>query len=331
MLKKRRWLLLLLTLLVLAPIVAVAVERIQVAVGRAAHPMPGQLVDVGGHRLHLIRQGSGGPTVVLEAGSGEAASSWQTVADSLAPQTTVVRYDRAGYAWSEAADTARTGEHVTAELHAALAAVNAPKPYVLVGHSLGGLYAREFAQRYPADVEGLVLVDARPEDDARRTAPLLSGGTPATALPPWILASLKAVGALRAGGGALLDGLVPPDQRREFLDVTAAPWSYFATKQREADLIHLTEDAVRGQNLQDLPVRVIARGRPQDYEAAGIDAATGAELERIWQDGQRRQLTISRRAKLMVAERSGHLVPLEQPGIIVEVAREVIAEASASR
>ncbi len=287
--------------------------------------MPGTLVDVGGHRLHLVREGSGGPTVVLESGSGEAASSWTAVAGELARDTTVVRYDRAGYAWSEPADGPRTGEEITAELHAALDRVGAPKPYVLVGHSMGGLYARQFAQRYPGDVAGLVLVDARPEDDARRTAPLLEGVTTATSLPPWIPATLKTLGLLRAADDTLLQGLVPPDQRREFLDVTASP-SYFGTKQREADLIGRTEDAVRGRHLGDLPLRVVARGLPQDYAAAGIDTTTGAELEKIWQDGQRRMLRLSTRSRLVVAGRSGHLVPHEQPGVVVAAVREVLTE-----
>ncbi|BAL86180.1 hypothetical protein AMIS_9600 [Actinoplanes missouriensis 431] len=315
----------LLVILVVVPAVAAIVEWRNVAAGRAAHPMPGRLVDVGGHRLHVVKEGAGGPTVVFEAGSGEAASSWTAVADGLDRDATVVRYDRAGYGWSEASKAPRTGEQITAELHTALDSIGAPKPYVLVGHSLGGLYVREFARRYPGEVAGLVLVDARPEDDARRTASLLAGTTTATTLPPWIPATLKTFGLLRVAGGALLDGLVPAEQREEFLDVTAGSPGYFGAKQEEADLIAGTEDAVRRQQLGDLPVRVIARGLPQDYAAAGIDATTGAALEQVWQDGQRRMLELSRDSRLMIAEHSGHLVPYEQPSIIIDAVREVLA------
>ncbi|WP_263120537.1 alpha/beta hydrolase [Cellulomonas fimi] len=296
--------------------VAVLVENARTAAGREARPMPGELVDVGGHRLHLVVQGTGGPTVVLEAGSGEVASGWQQVAGGLSTTTTVVSYDRAGTAWSEAADEPRTASAVVSDLRTALREIDAPRPYVLVGHSLGGLYIREYARLHPDEVAGLVLVDARPEDDAARTAALLPDGAGTSSWPTWIPTTLKATGALRVGGGALLDGLVPAEYREEFLDVTASP-TYFATQRDEADRIGATEAALRGQDLGDLPVRVIARGLPQDYAAAGIDTATGRELERLWQDGQRRMLSLSSDSTLVVAEHSGHLIPREQPDLVV--------------
>ncbi|MBP2421446.1 alpha/beta fold hydrolase [Microbacterium imperiale] len=314
-----------LVVLVVAVGASVTIEQAQAAAGRAEHPMPGALVDVGGHSLHVVRAGEGGPTVVLEAGSGEVASGWQAVATALADDTTVIRYDRAGTAWSEPAGTPRTADAIVAELHTGLDKIGAPKPYILVGHSLGGLYVREFARQHPDDVAGLVLVDARPEDDARRTAELVPNGAGTAALPTWIPSLLKATGVLRLGQGVLLDGLVPASQRREFLDVTASP-TYFATQREEADLIGPTEQALRDQDLGALPVRIITRGLPQDYAAAGIDAGTGAELERIWQDGQRRMLALSTDSRLVVAERSGHLVPAEQPEIIVAQVRELLGE-----
>lgn len=301
------------------------VEHAQAAAGRAEHPMPGQLVDVGGHRLHVAQEGEGGPTVVFEAGSGEVASGWEEVASQLAGDTTVVRYDRAGTAWSEPSAEPRTADAIVADLRTALERLDVPRPYILVGHSLGGLYVREFARLHPDEVAGLVLVDARPEDDARRTADLVPGGAGTAALPTWIPSALKATGILRLDGDALLDGLVPLAQRREFLDVTASP-TYFATQREEADLIAPTERALQGQDLGDLPVRIIARGEPQDYAAAGIDAETGTKLERIWQDGQRRMLGLSTDSRLVVAENSGHLVPAEQPEIIVDQVREMLAD-----
>lgn len=314
-----------LAVIVLAIASSLAIEQAQVVAGRAEHPMPGEMVDVGGHRLHLVRTGTGGPTVVLESGSGEVASGWAPVAASLSRDTTVVRYDRAGTGWSEPSDTPRTAAAIVSDLHRALEEIGAPRPYLLVGHSLGGLYVREFARQHPGDVAGMVLVDARPEDDARRTSELLPGGAGTAALPTWIPSVLKATGVLRLGGGALLDGLVPEDQRREFLDVTASP-TYFATQREEADLIAPTEDELRQQDLSDLPLRVIARGLPQDYAAAGIDDDTGRQLERIWQDGQRRMLSLSSNSRLVVAERSGHLVTTEQPDIIVDQVRQVLDE-----
>lgn len=312
-------------LLWIVPLLGAGYEHLSAAAGRASHPVPGRMVDVGGRLLHVVQHGTGGPTVVLEAGSGEAASGWEAVTDRLAPTTTVVAYDRAGIARSEPSPRPRTARAVVDDLRTALHAIDAPQPYVLVGHSLGGLYVREYVREHPGEVAGLVLVDARPEDDARRTAPLLPDGAGAGTIPPWIGRSLHAVGALRIGGGALLDGMVPPAGRREFLDVTASP-TYFATKQAEADHIAPTERALRGQDLGALPVRVIARAVPQDYASAGIDAATGRRLEDIWQDGQRRMLHLSSDSTLVVAGGSGHMVPTERPDLVADVVRSLVKE-----
>ena len=133
------------------------------------YPPPGVLVDVGGHRLHLNVQGDGpGPTVVLEAGMGSFSSNWYWVQSELAMSMRVVAYDRAGLGWSERGTTSRDAEAIAAELHAALLAAGVSGPYVLAGHSFGGLPVRAFAQLYPSETAGLVLVDASHPDQWAR-------------------------------------------------------------------------------------------------------------------------------------------------------------------
>jgi pimeloyl-ACP methyl ester carboxylesterase len=289
------------------------------------YPRPGRMVDVGDHALHLDVRGTGSPVVVLEAGSGETSIGWEAVADALAEHTTVVAYDRAGYAWSEPSSAPRTGEAVVRDVRTALDGAGLDGPYVLVGHSMGGLFARLLAERAPKDVAGLVLVDSRPEDDARDTAAVLEAEGRPAGPPAWALSALQRTGALRLFADELLAGSVEPAERERFLDVVATP-AFFAARQEEADLITSTEDAVRGQDLGDLPVRVIARGEPQDYAAAGISARGGAELERIWQEGQRALTGLSSRAALVVAEGSGHLVPRDRPDLVVDQVLEVVGD-----
>jgi pimeloyl-ACP methyl ester carboxylesterase len=122
--------------------------------------MPGQLIDVGGHRLHLHCTGSGSPTVVLEAGGGEMSSDLALIAPVAADDTRVCVYDRAGRGWSEPAQTAPHGVQVATDLHTLLQRGNVPGPYVLAGHSFGGLYVQTFAARYPSEVAGMVLIDS---------------------------------------------------------------------------------------------------------------------------------------------------------------------------
>jgi len=125
-----------------------------------AYPMPGQLIDVDGHRLHLHCTGSGSPTVVLEPGGGEMSSNMGWIAPAVARSTRVCVYDRAGRGWSEPADTPQDGTQIATDLHTLLQRGHVPGPYVLACHSFGGLYVLTFAARYPNEVAGMVLVDS---------------------------------------------------------------------------------------------------------------------------------------------------------------------------
>ncbi len=125
-------------------------------------PMAGQLVDVGGHRLHIECIGSGSPTVVLESGAAESSFYWARIAPVVATTTKVCVYDRAGRGWSEAASGPQDGLAVARDLHTLLSRSGNAGPYVLVGHSTGGAYVRIFAASYPEEVAGMVLLDSQP-------------------------------------------------------------------------------------------------------------------------------------------------------------------------
>src|SRR5262249_41718303 len=123
-------------------------------------PAPGRLVSAGTHRLHLHCKGQGGPTLVLEAGMAGWSQDWAFVRDRLAQAGQVCSYDRAGYGWSDAAATPRNGMHAVDDLRRALDAAGIPPPYLLAGHSFGGLLAGLYARAYPKEVAGLALIDA---------------------------------------------------------------------------------------------------------------------------------------------------------------------------
>ncbi|MGH2484392.1 MAG: alpha/beta fold hydrolase, partial [Ktedonobacterales bacterium] len=121
---------------------------------------PGELVNVGGHRMHINLTGKGtGPTVVLDAGLAGFSTDWTLVQREVATFARVCSYDRAGYGWSDPVPGERTSDVIVAELHKLLRHAGAPGPYLLVGHSFGGYSVRVFADRYPDEVAGLVLVD----------------------------------------------------------------------------------------------------------------------------------------------------------------------------
>src|SRR6476659_5806720 len=135
-------------------------ETVREHLDASAYPMPGRLVDGGGHRLHLHCTGSGSPTVVLQPGGGDMSSAMGWIAPAVADHTRVCVYDRASRGWSDPSDATQDGEQIATDLHTLLHRAHVPGPYVLAGHSFGGLYVRIFAARYPNEVAGMVLIDS---------------------------------------------------------------------------------------------------------------------------------------------------------------------------
>jgi pimeloyl-ACP methyl ester carboxylesterase len=188
-------------------------ETVRDSLDASAYPMPGQLIDVGGHRLHLHCTGSGSPTVVLEPGHGAASSDLGWIAPAVARNSRVCVYDRAGRGWSGATDGPQDGAHVAANLHTLLDRAHVPGPYVLAGHSFGGLYILSFAAQFPDQVAGMVLLDST----APKPGPALPTNTESDDFLGRVSALLPAVAHL--GAGRLLNpfsyGSLPPRSQYE--------------------------------------------------------------------------------------------------------------------
>jgi len=123
-------------------------------------PYPGELIDVGSHRLHINCIGNGSPTVVIDSGIGGFSLEWFKIQNHLATDVRVCSYDRAGYGWSDSGPRPRTTARISRELHLLLTEAKIPGPYLLVGHSFGGYNIRYFASEYPELVAGLVFIEA---------------------------------------------------------------------------------------------------------------------------------------------------------------------------
>ncbi len=134
-----------------------------VAVAKWQHtrnPVPGAFYAIDGRQMHINCSGHGSPTVVIEAGAGADSFGWQGIQTRLSPITHVCTYDRAGHGWSEPRSTPHDAEATARELHALLDAAGVQRPLVLSGHSAGGLFVREYAREFPAEVSGVVLIDS---------------------------------------------------------------------------------------------------------------------------------------------------------------------------
>jgi pimeloyl-ACP methyl ester carboxylesterase len=241
-----------------------------------AYPMPGRLIDVGGHRLHLRCTGAGTPTVVLEPGAGGMSSSLGWIAPAVARATRVCVYDRAGRGWSEPADTAQDGAQIVTDLHTLLQRGHVPGPYVLAGHSFGGLYVLTFAARYPDEVAGMVLVDSTaPASAANPGTPSPGHGGSANGMSR--VAALVSSSA-RLGLGRLYAqvdfGSLPPRSRDEVRASVATASMLRSTIDEYLQATASTEQAAALRDFADKPLIVLTAG-------SGHDAAWSAAQDRL--------------------------------------------------
>jgi pimeloyl-ACP methyl ester carboxylesterase len=232
-------------------------QTIREALDRRTYVAPRQLVDVGGHRLHLHCAGSGTPTVVLESGLGETGAYWAWISTALAPDTQVCVYDRAGRGWSDPASAEQDGVAVTTDLRTLLDRAHVPGPFVLVGHSSGAAYVRIFAGRYPEQVAGMVLLDAQPTE-AFEGLPTYPAFYSAFRRMSALLPSLARLGVGR---------LVPPDHAltESARDIQhlhhASPRLYRSLRDEFAELPTSLAQARSFQNLGDRPLVVVTATR----------------------------------------------------------------------
>jgi pimeloyl-ACP methyl ester carboxylesterase len=152
------------TLLALA-VAGAIYQAIATELAERAYPPPGEMVDVGGYNLHINCMGQGSPTVVLDAGALGFSAQWVRVQREVSGTTRVCAYDRAGMGWSETGPDPRDAKQITGELHTLLSKAGIEGPYVLVGHSFGGMYMQTYAARYPEEVAGVALVDSSTDPD----------------------------------------------------------------------------------------------------------------------------------------------------------------------
>jgi pimeloyl-ACP methyl ester carboxylesterase len=280
-----------------------------VAEAPAPGPPPGILVDVGGHKLHIrcVGPAAGEPTVVLEAGGGASSTAWSLVQDALSPRVRTCAYDRAGSGWSEPGPTPRTMRQEVFELHALLNAASVPGPFVLVGHSMGGLLVRLYTEQYGKDVIGVVLVDPTHEDG--RFGQLRPGDT-----QPRIVRLRE-----QATGRAI------PEPRREGRASTQyKPEDDYLAE--EFQQIHLSRKA-NPEPLGGRPLIVLLAAKP-DPAPPGVSEALWNELRQEKAAQKKDLVRLSRNSKLVWDPSSGHHIYRDNPQLVTRAIEDVIEAAS---
>jgi pimeloyl-ACP methyl ester carboxylesterase len=294
---------------------------------RALYPVPGRLVDVGGYRLHYLDEGAGSPTVVLETGLGGGLLTWEYVAPEVAAFTRVARIDRPGMGWSDEAPGTPSPRRVAEDMRRLLDQVGIPGPYVLVGWSLGGLHVRAFAHLYPDDVAGLVLVDASHEDQHQQLPQKAQRQMRMMSAIAGIASKAAPFGVARLVGPLILRMTIEQAVSKRGLpeaasDANASAYRAVHTMRSiAAELAALPEmfgefRVLRAERpLPPVPLLVITRGDHGDMPEGTPD---------VWRRLQKELVALSPRGRQIIAERSGHLVPIDRPDLVVDAIRELV-------
>ena len=295
-----------------------------------AHPAPGRLVRVGGHRLHLWCTGTGSPVVVLEAGGGGNVLEWSRVQPEVAKTTRVCSSDRAGFGWSDLGPNPRSAAQIVSELHTLLQAAEVPGPYVLTAHSIGGLYVRLYASTYPTEVAAMVLVDTTHEDFQRRM-PADAGAQMnplvlhlVTALHEFVtvVGFARLTGVRFAGGqGVSPEALVLAEGIKVKTTVPFADGSESLATEESADEVRRTRRTL------NIPLVVVTRGRYDRIQT--MPQEKQERIKRAWEEMQADLVTLSSRGTQLVAVNSDHYVHVRQPDVVIDAIRTMVAQARA--
>ena len=277
--------------------------------------IPGRLVDIGGYRLHIYCVGEGVPSIVFDSGVGGFSLEWSRVQNVLARRTRVCSYDRAGYGWSDLGPLPRTSERITRELHTLLERAGVAGPYIIAGHSFGGYNAQLFARNYPDQTAGLVLIDSSHPEQIER----LPGPEPGT------------VKRVRPGSNSyVVSWFFPhpnfPDENALMAQRIMQSWQHKMTWREEMMVFSVSAKQVKASRpMPEVPILVLTRGR-----SFWPGYSNGDETERVWMELQDELSQLGTNPVHLIAERSGHVIHLDQPGIVI-TAMQTMLNANFSR
>jgi|SRR5580658_8942785 pimeloyl-ACP methyl ester carboxylesterase len=278
---------------------------------------PGEMIDVGGRRLHLLRRGEGAPTVILEAGGGGGSSTqdWPLL-HRVAPYAHVLSYDRAGLGWSDPPSSPKTINGIAGDLDALLTSAEESAPYVLVGSSFGGLLTRAFCRRFPEKVAGAVFLDAC---DEAKYYPTMQ-----RELPFYVAELVREAGKAERGDllaeaePAISAALGPDEMTKSGMRHVLTLRSHFEAALDDLETITRAQPdemacGVPG-SLGDRPLIVLSAGK----------SAARPEWVEGWTEAQERLARLSLRGVHIVARNSGHSIALENPKLVAAAIEAVV-------
>jgi pimeloyl-ACP methyl ester carboxylesterase len=271
---------------------------------------PGQMYRVNGHQMRIDCTGSGSPTIVLDAGLGNDGLIWGGVQPVLAKTTRVCSYDRAGFGWSDALPPPRDADHIADELHGLLAVAKIGGPLVLMGHSIAGMYIRDYATRYPADVVGLIFVDGSTPLQNRNAAFLAEFvKKPADEIRTLYRRGLFSLGIPRLSGACSrgFPGFDASAGRFQAEDLCHLQWSAIDAEMESFD--RSGEETIHTGPYGALPILIFSQD-PAKADGEPRDIATA------WNQMQEDLKKLSTHSRRIIAKGSTHYIQLDRSELI---------------
>lgn len=250
-------------------------------------------ISVGEYNLFTRQAGRGKPTIILEAGAGEDSTTWKDIVPAVAQFSHVMAYDRAGLGQSTGTPPPRTALHLVSDLRCLLQALQLEGPYLFVGHSLGALLCRLYAQQYRHEVAGLILIDGpHPAQGKRFTTALTEAG--------WHEHQLVQPILKMASG-------VTPEQHPEKLD--------FAQSLAEVDQV---------QTFDNLPLVIISAAKSPAESWPDLPIQAALAFTQTWNNMQSELPSLSTRGSHITTKKSGHYIHCDEPELVVEAIRQMV-------
>lgn len=277
---------------------------------RAVFPPQGKLYGVDGYKMHLYCTGEGSPTIILDAGLGNDSLIWANVQPTLSKTTRVCSYDRAGFGWSDLQPRPRDAHRITDQLHALLTQAGIKGPMVLMGHSIAGLYIRDYVARYPQNLSGLIFVDgSTPLQEDRfpgRTKFVLFKAKLELLQTKWlyVLGIPRITGDCNIGEGFEISAakMLSEDQCRATL--------YTALEREDEDFHQSGEETFHTGPFGDLPILIFS----QDNHPSGSEPRS--TVDEIWDQMQEELKSLSTRSRRIIAKGSGHYIQVERSDLL---------------
>ncbi len=292
----------------------------------ANYPPPGRMIDVAGHKMHILCLGTGSPTVVLEAGLDVGGIiGWSLVQDSIARTARTCAYNRAGIVWSEPSPGPHNAVTVAADLHTLLVAAGEKPPFVMVGHSLGGPYIMTYTKHHGSDVAGLVFVDASHPDQIKRMAAVI-GKTPDASLRMFNIASaLSWTGIVRLISGKVSLPKLPPERVAAMQGYL--PRSLGGELQEAAGMDSTFAEAGSFRTLGDRPLVVLTAMMPMDTTAMKtlkITPERAKAYKEEWRMMHDEEASWSSRSRHELVYDATHYIQIDRPDVVIRAVREVV-------